>query len=86
MGQFSSPVATHPHTNEVEVPPGIHILLGSLVKDTGIDSRIFTVSFYGYGSHFRIFTVSFYGYGSHFRIFSFFYPEVRELQLRQWFV
>ena len=22
MGQFSDPVATHPRTNEVEVPPG----------------------------------------------------------------
>ena len=22
MGQFSNPVATHPRTNEVEVPPG----------------------------------------------------------------
>ena len=23
MGQFSHPVATHPSTNEVEVPPGL---------------------------------------------------------------
>ena len=23
MGQFSDPVATHPRTNEVEVPPGL---------------------------------------------------------------
>ena len=24
MGQFSDPVATHPRTNEVEVPPGLN--------------------------------------------------------------
>ena len=33
MGQFSNPVAIHPRTNEVEVPPAPKIKLSSHISD-----------------------------------------------------
>ena len=43
MGQFSDPVATHPRTNEAEVPPGLQVDLCMI--EHGNESLVFIGSY-----------------------------------------